>query len=152
MQVNFPPGCTSEASRLSFTTKLIIGVLIPWRNSQVVGMTKVESESWERANGYDLKLIIADAAKRENRAIAEAGVFWNPHKPTHWVGNGVVYPPGLDQANEGSRMSFLIGLQARLYESGMDHDEMADLNDRMNQAKQDAVNTGPWNPTLGDIS
>ena len=151
MGVTFPNGCDNEASRLSFTIKLINGVLIPWHNAQCAGMTADEAKVWRTAN-FRPKFQVVDAERNANRAIAEVGVFWNPHKPTHWVGNAVVYPPGLDQNNEGSRMAFLIGLRARLYESGMEHSEMADLNERINQAKDDAINTSPWNPTLEDIS
>ena len=151
MPVNFPSNCNTEASRLSFTTKLVKAVLIPWHNAQCAGMTASEAKAW-RDTVYKPKFKIADAEKNANRAIAEAGVFWNPHKPTHWVGNAVVYPPGLDQANEGSRMSFLIGLERKLYDSGMDRHEMTDLNDRMKQAKQDAINGTKWTPALEDIS
>jgi len=150
MSVDFPSNCKTEASRWSFTTKLIGGVLIPWHNAQVSGMTASEAKAWRDTN-YKPKFKIADAEKNINRAIAEEGVFWNPHKPTHWINNGVEYPPGLDQDNEGSRGAFLIGLRARLYESGMEHNEMKDLNDRMEQAKQDAINGTKWNPTLEDI-
>ena len=151
MGVDFPGNCNTEASRLSFTTKLIGGVLIPWHNAQVAGMTAAEAKAW-RDTYYKPKFKVVDAEKNVNRAIAEAGIFWNPKKPINWINNAVVYPPGLDQANEGSRQSFLIGLRAILYRSGMEHHEMKDLNDRLAQAKQDAISGTEWSPTLGDIS
>jgi hypothetical protein len=49
-------------------------------------------------------------------------------------------------------MAFLIGLERKLYDSGMERHEMKNLTDRLKQAKQDAIDGDTWNPTMEDIS
>ena len=92
-------------------------------------------------------------ARNEQIEISRMGAHWNPKIPDH-VSNGVIaYPTGLNQGNEGSRASFLFGLEKKLKDAGkeMIDPDMVVVHSALSQAKTDAVNNVYWDPQIGDI-
>lgn len=142
MEVTFR-NCNSEAARWSFSVKLSEVVRLAL-NSEGNGMTPL----WRQ------KVKVVLQARNEQIEIARLGGHWNPRIPDH-VFNGVInYPSGLDQENEGSRGSFLFGLEHKLSLAGKDMDDpdMEAVQIAIRQAKIDAINGTFHNPTLEDIT
>lgn len=147
MQVTFSEECATEAQRLSFSLKLD-EVLRLWHNEQCAGMSSTEAREFFR-NTFFPKSSAVHAARNENIAKARLGLFWFPDPNIHWVGDEVVYPQELDQANEGSRLSFLYGLEEKLRNKGIVF--MDDLTIKLITAKADAVSATYWKPVMEDI-
>ncbi len=151
MIVNFPIECNKESSRWSFTTKLN-EVLRFYHNESCLGMTAQQAEDWRKVNFYPQSKAVMHS-KNEQIAISRLGTHWNPRIPDH-VSNGIIhYPAGLDQENEGSRGSFLIGLEYKLNLIGQDIQDldMRTVQLALSQASIDAINGTYHNPTLEDI-
>lgn len=140
--ISFPLNCTNEGSRWAYATKLF-QMVINDHNAQGQGTTPEQEQ----------RIISVLGTRNEQVAIARQGSYWNPKIPDH-VQNGVItYPPGLNQENEGSKGSFLIGLSHKLILEGLSNgDDMRAVVAALGQAKQDAISSSKWNPSLGDIS
>lgn len=151
MNVNFPANCNKESSRWSFTVK-INEVLRLWHNENCVGMTAKQSDDWRKAN-FKARINAVMQARNEQIEIARVGTYWNPRIPDHVSDGNITYPAGLNQTNEGSRGSFLIGLGHKLNLAGKDINDIdvQAVNNALTQAKEDAINGSYWNPSLEDI-
>lgn len=147
MSIKFPAECITEAQRLSFSFKLD-EVLRLWHNVQCAGMSPTEAREFFQ-NIFFPKSSAVHKEKNDNIAEAKLGTFWFPDPDIHWIGDKVVYPGELDQANEGSRLSFLYGLEEKLREQGIA--DMDDLHDKLAEARADAISGTFWAPTMGDI-
>lgn len=152
MGVDFPLNCTSEASRWSYSIKLF-EVLRVYHNNSCDGKTARQSALWRKAN-FIPKSMAVGHARNEQIAISRVGGHWNPRVPDHASGGVINYPPGLDQDNEGSRASFLFGVEKALMDGGrgLDDVDVQAVKLAIGQAKEDAKNGTFWNPSLGDIS
>jgi hypothetical protein len=142
LTVNFPASCKSEHGHWSYSTKLL-SIVIAAHNAAGDGTTADFRNI--------LKAVLA--ARNDAVEVARIGAHWNPNIATH-VNSGVIsYPPGLNQNNEGSRGSFLMGLahQLMLDGRGVDDVDMQATQNALNQAKQDAIDGVFWNPSLEDI-
>ncbi len=142
MVVNFPPNCNSEGSRWSYTVKLNQTV-IDAHNAEGNGTTS----EWRE------KIKAVHTARNEQIEIAKTTKHWDLRIPDH-VQNGVItYPGNLNQANEGSRGSFLLKLSHKLMLDGrtLDDIDVLAVDDALSQAKEDAINGTYWSPSLGDI-
>ena len=90
-------------------------------------------------------------SRNTNIAIAQQGSHWKPDPAVHWINDRVVYPDELNEENEGSRGAFLHGLRSPLINNGLIPQDIIDLENKLIQAQQDAVDGNRWAPTLGDI-
>jgi hypothetical protein len=147
MPIKYPAACTTEASRLSFC-KALRKKLATWLGTQCQGMTSEQARTFKRAHFY-LKSSTLSKEFNAQVDIARQGVYWNPTEAAHFPAGKVIYPSGLNQANEGSRIAFLLGLEKKLSHKSLS--ELTDLKDKLHQAWQDAKDGTTWTPELGDI-
>lgn len=142
MKINFPANCNNEGSRWSYSVKLFQLVIV---NHNVLGQgtTTIQRKH--------IKAVLQ--ARNDQIEIAQKGLYWSPKIPDHVSGGVISYPTGLNQANEGSRGIFLLGLANRLALAGKDSDDIdvKVVREVLNQAKIDAKVGTFWSPSLGDI-
>lgn len=146
MIINFPGNCNNEASRWSFCIEFN-EILRLWHNENCHGMTAQEADTWRKENFYPRSKLVM-FARNEQIGIARVGGFWNPRVPYHVQDGVITYPSGLNQDNEGSRASFLFGLEVK----AVNDIDLEAIRNAIVQAKEDAIDNSFWNPSLGSIS
>ena len=151
MIVNFTDNCTSEASRWSFSVKLR-EVLRTYHNTNCAGMSAKQAMNWRKAN-FNAMQGATSVAINNAVEISREGGHWNPQIPDHVSTGNINYPANLDQDNEGSRASFLIGLERKLSEVGKEDGDidLEAVREALTQARLDAKAGTYWTPSLGDI-
>lgn len=112
--VDYPSGCTAEGSRLSWCIKAQQEIIAEHNvKGALYRSGKITREQWLDYKSTTFRNKYHRCINRQmlvQLAACKTVAFFKASLTTHVVADEIVYPAELDEANEGSRLSFLLNL------------------------------------------